>query len=131
MVLDRKDYEREMYRILGDTETYKEITNNPMNIYKDKLIKLVEKGYEMHILNNKERLYLIPLAPRIPTIYFLPKVHKDPIHPPGRPIISGIDSITSRIGRYIDFFLQPLVEHFPCYLRDTSHTIQLLEKINI
>lgn len=82
MVLDRKDYEREMYRILGDTETYKEITNNPMNIYKDKLIKLVEKGYEMHILNNKERLYLVPLAPRISTIYFLPKVHKDSIHPP-------------------------------------------------
>lgn len=81
------------------------------------------------ILDKKEKNLLIPLAPHIPLMYYLPKVHKDPVNPPGRPIVSGIDSVTSPIGHYIDFHLQPLVKLFPSYLKDTQVTIRLLEKV--
>lgn len=51
-------------------------------------------------------------------------------NPPGRPIVSGIDSVTSHIGRYIDFHLQPLVKSIPSYLKDTGDTIRLLEGLD-
>lgn len=68
---------------------------------------------------------MVPLAPRVPTIYYLPKVHKNPVQPPGRPIV------TSLIGRYIDFYLQPLVRHMPSYLKETGATNCLLEGLEV
>lgn len=62
-------------------------------------------------------------------MYYLSKIHKSTTRPPGRPIISGIDSISSRIGRYIDFFLQPLVCQAPSYLKDTGDTIRRLASV--
>lgn len=70
------------------------------------------------------------MAPRTPTIYYFLKVNKSPTCPPGHPIVSGIDSVTSQVGRYIDYYLQPylqpLVQKMPLYIKDTRHTINLL-----
>lgn len=71
-----------MYRILGESETYKELSIDPTHTFRNKLEVLVEKGYEMKILNKKERCYLTPLAPRIPTMYFI----FYPIHPLAAPL---------------------------------------------
>lgn len=68
----------------------------------------------------------MPSVPRVPVMYYLPKIHKNLLKPPGRPIISGIDSVTARIGRYVDDFLQPLVTATPSYLKDTTQVINLL-----
>lgn len=105
MVLDKFDFEKEMYNILSDTDTYKELTTNRTSMYKSQLVALINKGFDKCILNRKEKECLIPHIPRIPTIYYLPKVHKNPMCPPGRPIVSGIDLVTSRIGWYMDFYL--------------------------
>lgn len=109
MILDKGSYMQEMTRILSDTNTYTQLLMDPTIKFKRELKDLVEKGFDMGILNKKEKEHLVPLAPRLPVIYSLPKVHKTLFNPPGRPIISGIDSITSRISKYIDFYLQPLV----------------------
>lgn len=127
VILDKKDYEVEMYRILNEPNTYKELPNNPTSLYKRQLSKIIERVYEQKISNRKERDFLVLLAPRVPTIYYLPKVHKNLTQPPGQPIVSGINSVTLRIGQYIDFFLQPLVRRIQSYLKDTGATIRLLE----
>lgn len=31
-------------------------------------------------------------------VNILPKIHKDPINPPGHPIVSGMESVTTTIG---------------------------------
>lgn len=131
VVQDRPDYIKEMYRILSDQDTYRGLSSNPTAQYKKELDKLVLKGFNEQILNKKERVYLVATAPMIPIIYHLPKIHKDSTHPLGQPNISGIDSVTSRIGRYIDFYLQPLVKCTPSYLKDTNDNIKLLASVEI
>lgn len=84
----------------------------------------------MGILNRKEKEHLVPLAPRLPIIYSLLKIHKTLTNPPGWPIISIIDSITSRVGKYIDFYLQPLVMDTPSFIKDTKHVINILNDID-
>lgn len=110
VIQDRPDYVTEMYRILSDQDTYRELPSNPTTLFKKELDKLILKSFNQHILNQKEMDYLVPIAPRTLIMYHLPKIHKDSSHPPGCPIISGIDSVTSRIGRYVDFYLQPIVK---------------------
>lgn len=36
--------------------------------------------------------------------------------------------LTSRLGKYIDIHLQPLVRNMHAYLKDTKHTLQLLKE---
>lgn len=67
----------------------------------------------------------IPEYPTIPTFYHLPKTHKglEPLRV--RPIISGIGSLNERLGKWLDRYLQ-LVVQLPRYLKDTNHLLQLL-----
>lgn len=95
VVLNKEDYIKEMDRILRDSNTYTLIQTDPTLQYKRALTSLVDEGFSLGILDKNERSYLVPLAPHISAIYYLPKVHKkykkDPVDPPGRPIVSGID----------------------------------------
>lgn len=89
----------------------------------------MKKAHKKGILDKKEYRYLIPEAPKLPVIYQLPKIHKDTENPPGRPIISGIDSLFSQIGEYLDVYLQPLVKKYPAYLKDSKQLINLLKNL--
>lgn len=92
--------------------------------FKRELKSLITKGFDRGILNQKEK-DLVSLAPRLPVMYILPKLHKTLVNPPKRPIISGIDSITSQVGKYIDHYFQLLVMGTP-FLKDTKHVINIL-----
>lgn len=113
VILNKEDCIAEMDKIPGDPNTYSRIHTDPTTTFKRSLTELVNEGYSLGILDKKERSCLVPLAPRIPPIYYLLKVHKDPVNPPGRPIVSGIDPVTSRIRKYVDFHLHPLVRIVP------------------
>lgn len=127
VILSKEYYQSEMVRLLSDHDTYRVLSKDPMLLYKVELHAIIEDGKDQKILNKKEAMYLDPLFCRTPIIYFLPKIHKDTVNPPGRPIVNGIDSVSARLGQYIDFFLQPLVTKTPAFLKDTKHIIQILE----
>ena len=59
----------------------------------------------------------------------LPKIHKNLTNPPGRPIISGIDSISEPASQYIDHFIKPFVFTLPSYIQDTTHVLNKIEEI--
>lgn len=80
-----------MFHILSDHETYSTLSYDPINRSKRELKGIVKQGFHDCILDKKENIYFVPLALRIPTIYYLPKIHKSLTKPPARPIISGID----------------------------------------
>lgn len=131
VVMNKSDYEAEMEKLLGDAETYTKLTKNPSLEFKKLLETLIEEGRKLGILNEEEAMYIIPKAPRLPTIYHLPKIHKNRDHPPGRPIVSGVDSLTSRLGSYLDFFLQPFVINLDSYIKDSAHIISTLQGMKV
>lgn len=107
-----------------DKDTCVELHSDPTVNYRKDLSNLVDYGYDMRVLNKKERRYLIPSFSRVPTIYTLPKVHEDPQNPPARPIIivNSIGSVSSRVGQYLDNVLQKSVMQTSAYLRDHFFT---------
>ena len=78
-------------------------------------------------------------------MHILPKIHRlnqsdilkiedngfniDKIIPPGRPIISQIGTVTECIGRYVDYFLVPIVQNQHTYIKDTADFIHKIENI--
>lgn len=118
-----------MLWLLNDQNTYRLLRGDPMLMFKNSLHALVDDGKSKGILNSKEASYLNPFYCRTPIIYILPKMHKNSEQPPGRPIVNGIDLVTSRLGQYLDFFLQPLVTKTKAYLRDTKQVLQILHTL--
>lgn len=45
----------------------------------------------------------------MPIIHCIPTIDKNLDRAPGRPIVSGLNSIHARIGEYVDYYLQPIV----------------------
>ena len=63
---------------------------------------------------------------RTPVFYLLPKIHKQST--PGRPIISGCNSPTERLSKYLNHYLKPIVETSPSYIKDTTHGLEEMPK---
>lgn len=104
VLLRKQDYLEEMENLLSYKNTYMILKKGPPNQYKKLLNNLIQENFRKGLINKKENYFLFPLAPKIPIMYYLPKVHKNSQKPPGR-----IDLVTSCIGKFIDFLLQPLV----------------------
>ncbi|XP_075438932.1 uncharacterized protein LOC142481350 [Ascaphus truei] len=127
--MDTEYYKGEAERILSDDITYARLKTNPHKEFCIEFLTLLDKGSTTGVLNEKEYDYLNIKFPVMPIFYFLPKIHKDIKAPPGRPIISGIGSLTLRLSEYIDGFLQPYVAEMRSYLRDTTQILNVLEQV--
>lgn len=64
-------------------------------------------------------------------MYQLPKMHKNKITPPGRPIISGVNSLYSCIGEYLDTFFQLMAAKARAFLRDGKELKRLLLGVDV
>ena len=70
--------------------------------------------------------------PIIPVIYTLPKIHKSQTVPlVGRPIVSGIGSLTNNVSTYVDHLLKPWVTSLSSYTRDSIDFIKKRKTITV
>lgn len=48
--------------------------------------------------------------------------------PPGRPIVAGMNGLSSGLSDFNDYFFQPLVKDLPAYIRDSGPVLDTLAK---
>ena len=48
---------------------------------------------------------------------------------PGRPIVSGIGTLTEYISAYVDYHLQPLLSLIPSFIQDSTHFLNKLTNL--
>ncbi|XP_069605745.1 uncharacterized protein [Ranitomeya imitator] len=116
-------YEKEAFRQLRDREAYTPLACNPLSKYSSELLEILDRALTRGILTKKVFEGLFVEHPIIPTFYLLPKVHKNAVTPPGRPIVSGIGGLCDPVCKFIEHYLQPLVESLPSYVRDTTDVL--------
>jgi hypothetical protein len=85
--------------------------------------------YDNNEISKKCKDYLKSGGVRTPLFYILPKIHKNKIPPPGRPIMSANDCPTEKISALVDHFLRPLVCKTKSYVKDTTHFLNLINEI--
>ena len=61
----------------------------------------------------------------------LPKIHKDPLNPPVRPIVSGSGGPTENISQLVDHFIGKIVPLSQPYIRDSTHLINTLSGFTV
>ena len=57
---------------------------------------------------------------------FIIEVQRLNINPPGRPIVSGIGTLTEYVSAFVERELQPLLANIPSYIEDTTDFLNKL-----
>ena len=72
---------------------------------------------------------LLRKTPRTSNLYLLQKIHKKDV--PGRPIIKSMGSLTETMSALVDRILRRYSMLAKSYIKDTSHFLQVITKLNI
>ena len=127
VLMDKPDYITKAQDLLNDKKTYKEISTDPTNKLKTKLISLLKTikadgGIE-------EQLYkkMYPTGAVAPKFYGLPKIHKGDI--PLRPSVSSRGSISYEVAKELSRILRPLVGKSPHHIKNTGDFVQQVRGI--
>ncbi|CAM4539231.1 unnamed protein product [Lepidochelys kempii] len=124
VIMNRSEYEQEATRQLSNTSFYKPLPYDATESYQKQLQHLLKKLPE----KAQDQIRTdTPLEPRPGIFYLLPKIHKP--GNPGRPIISGIGTLTAGLSGYVDSLLRPYATSTPSNLRDTTDFLRKLQSI--
>lgn len=123
--MDRTDYIQKAQDLLNNKNHYTlqdiNLTNNITKVINQFLIsvqaKIPEDIYQFNRIKHT----------RTPVFYILPKIHKIDI--PGRPIVSAIGGPTEKISATVDYYLKPLAQLVPSYIKDTNDFLLKLENL--
>ena len=91
------------------------ITEAELEKFKVEIDANLKRGHETKQITDDEYAAMKTKSKGAGKIYHLFKVHKEhqpPNLPPGRPIVSGCNSITENISKFVDFHAKKLVPKF-------------------
>ena len=142
VVLSTKAYLQEGYNQLNDPTYYKKLYLHDSLHNEDFEIDCYQSllwFQQNKYLSERQLNFIFPKNDcRTRLFYLLPKIHKDPskwtipgLMPPGRPIVSDINSETYQIARYIDHLITPICNIHPSYTKDTQHLLDKLKNISL
>lgn len=83
------------------------------------------------MIHQKTFDFLTVKSPKTPTIYALPKMHKNMTCPPGQPIVSGNGCLTEPASQLVDDYLPPHVKSLSSYTQYTADLLRVLGGIYI
>ena len=104
-LLQREDYIAEVMRQLSDTKFYQPVDTNLTEKHREEVQTLITKMYIDGEIEEYMFIYLQDKECRTPHMYFLPKIHKGILPPPGRPIVSANGCPTEKISNIVEHFL--------------------------
>ncbi|KAM4044171.1 uncharacterized protein ACNLHF_008225 isoform 1-T2 [Anomaloglossus baeobatrachus] len=124
-------YEAEAFRQLNNRDCYRKLDSNPSAIFKSELDNILKKACNDNIIPVGILEGLVNQFPIVPTIYFLPEVHKSLQDTLGRPIVSGVNSLCEPACRFLDYYLQPLMFDLPSYIRDSADLLVRIQDLHL
>ena len=139
VVMNTADYIAEADRQLSDEKYYVRLGEPTYTQNIPKIKKILDQLLEKRFIDKKQHNYFSgPRDIKQRVFYLLPKIHKNVtswpkpnIMPPGRPIISDVNSETYRISSYIDSFINPLSTGHPSYLKNSYEFVKKIKNFAI
>ncbi len=129
VIMNSSDYITESLKLLDNPIHYRKDTICQTDIHNELIIEALDKLLENEEITEDTYDYLANDIPRTPLLYTQPKIHKGVLPPPCRPIVSGNDSPSERISKFVDWFLKPMVPQIPSYVQDTTDFIRKIENL--
>ncbi len=129
VIQNKTDYVAECLQQLEDERYYKAVSRRTLNATYRSLATFLTQLGERQLLDEETAKNLIVKHPRLAVFYTNPKIHKE--GNPGRPIVSSINSATSKMSIYIDDTYKVKLPEIASYLKDTTHLRQILKSIQV
>ena len=139
VIMDKSEYLAEAQRQLENERYYKKIDTPIFPDTCNEVTEILNTLQNNHRLNLAQVKYLSPPEdPRPRIFYLLPKIHKamekwsvENKMPPGRPIVSDCGSDSYKWSELIDFYLKPLSNIHPSYIKDTDDFLDKIRDLEI
>lgn len=129
VILNKTDYVKEAHRQLSEPTFYKALPSDPTKDYRQIVEGTLSSLVQNKVIEETTARSLIPLSPVAGRFYLLPKIHKE--NNPGRPIVSGIGTVTENLSRYVDFLIRDIPPSFPSFIKDTNDFLLDIMEIEI
>ena len=126
-ILNLEDYIADAYKQLNDIQCYTKLTYDQTYQHAKTINDTIDMFKANHKLTEKIADGLKSHNPKTPTLRLPPKVHKE--NHPGRPIVSSINSHSTKISEYVDHHLQPYTKDIKSYIKDTKDFLNHLDKV--
>ena len=123
VIMDTADYIEHCELLLNDREFYEKLDANPTLIYTKEVKQKIDDMLKNNYIMKQEYNYLAENLeyPRTPLFYGLPKIHKIfDSFPPLWLIVSGFNSCTCNLLKFVDSFLKFKAQKCNSYIRDTK-----------
>ena len=127
VIMNKSDYEDEVYTELEDNGTYKTVKDDLTTKIENKIKKCVESMYKRNIITKEMRGYLLPKGSRPGKVQGNPKIHKK--NHPLRTIVNGNNHATENMTEVVENELEENVKNFSTYIKDTTDFLRKLQNI--
>ena len=128
VVTNKDDYVKKAEELLN-TDTYRTISNDPTNKYKNKPISLLKTIKAEGGISDAVYRRLYPTGAGAPTFYGLPKIHKEGM--PLRPIVSSIGAASYKTSKELARILKPMMGKSPYQVQNSRDFIQQIQDIKL
>ena len=129
VIQNKCDYITACDLLLRDNTFYDQKNIDQTKEFQEELKKILSEGTKHKYITDKLKLGLSNPNPQPGRFYTLPKIHKDIRPPPGRPIVSCVNTVTEQISHFVDIFLQEHVPTLHSYIKDTTDFLCKLENV--
>ncbi|XP_043922303.1 uncharacterized protein LOC122797847 [Protopterus annectens] len=119
VLYDQNAYIAMIFDILHNPTQYEVSSLNQINIAHHRIDLYLEEFLLDERIDEDLYKFLKVDFPQLATIFGIPKVHKDVLNPPFRPIIAGSHSKTFQFGRVVDCWLKHILEGTQHIIRDS------------
>jgi len=137
-IMSLQDYNSEIIRQLDDCDFYFPSTQVQFRMAMESLADKIRCHSRSHEQIRPSQGKFLKLSKLLPVkydaakFYILPKIHKEfENFPKGRPISSTCQTLTKGLSQILDKFLQPIMNHVPNLILDTSHFLVLLSNLKL
>ncbi|XP_043943192.1 oxysterol-binding protein-related protein 8-like [Protopterus annectens] len=124
ILMDQIDYEVKMLNMLNDENTYERVSLNEFIIAERKVSICLNNLILEGLIDLETYNYLHVEKSKIPSIFGIPKVHKNHLDTPLRHIVTAEGSLTAPLAKYIGFHLKPFILEDFNILKDSDNEIE-------
>ena len=128
VVMNKEEYVKKAEELLN-TDTYRTISSDPTNKYKNKLINLLKTIKAEGGISDAVYKRLYPTGAGAPKFCGLPKIHKEGM--PLRPIVSSIGAVSYETSKELARILKALMGKSPYQVQNSKDTIQQIQGIKL
>jgi len=128
-VLDRSQYIELGLQHLKDNRTYVTVSRISAKTIETKINKVWKEVCEVHQFDTAVTKSYIASNTNLATFYFLVKTHKSSVTPKIRPIVSNVDSPTTKLSWLLGMVLKPLLSTVEAHLENTSDLCKRLSSL--